>query len=112
MVICRLKKNSEFRQNDTTNNSEFHQNDTTNQTSSNQQQLATMHNSNCAVSEVGFDQGDKTVECQSRKCSSSYDSYSLEQIDSASESNQKFATEVTQPESSGHQKVHCFYFIF
>lgn len=98
MVICRLKKNSEFRQNDATN-----------RTSSSQPQLSTMHNTDCAVSEAGADQGDKTVECLSKKCSSSYDSYSIEQIDSTSESNQKFAVEVTQPESSGHEKVHFIY---
>lgn len=101
MVICRVKKNSDFRQNDTTN-----------RTSSSQQQLSTMHNNNCAVSDVGGDQGDKTVECQSKKCSSSNDSYSIEQIDSASESNKKFTAEVTQPESSGHQKVHYFYALY
>ncbi|KAH7541777.1 NAC domain-containing protein 40 [Ziziphus jujuba] len=93
MVICRLRKNSEFRQNDTTNLA-----------SSSQQQLSPRQNSNCAVSGVGIEQGDKTVEDHSKKCSSSYDSYSIEQIDSASESNQKCTTEVTQPESSGHQK--------
>lgn len=98
MVICRLKKNSEFRQNDATN-----------RTSSSQPQLSTMQNTNCAVSEAGVDQGDKMVECPSKKCSSSYDSYSIEQIDSASESNQKCTAEVTQPESSGHEKVHFIY---
>lgn len=95
MVICRLRKNSEFRPSDITN-----------QASSSQHQLSPTQNCNCAVSDVGIEQGDKTVEGCSKKCStSSYESYSIEQIDSASESNKKFTTEVTQPESSGHQKV-------
>ncbi|PON65233.1 NAC domain containing protein [Trema orientale] len=93
MVVCRLRKNSEFRLNDSMNRA-----------SSGQRPLSTMPNSNCAISEAGTDQADKAVECCSKKCSSSYDSYSIEQIDSASESNQKLTSEVTQPECSGHQK--------
>ncbi|XP_024025054.1 NAC domain-containing protein 60 [Morus notabilis] len=92
MVVCRLRKNSEFRLNDS------------NRASSSQRPLSTMHNSNCAASEVGTEPGDKANECCSKKCSSSYDSYSIEQIDSASESSQKLASEVTQPECSGQQK--------
>lgn len=97
MVVCRIRKNSEF-----------HLNDNTNRASSSQRPLSTMPNSNCAVSEAGTDQAEKAVECCSKKCSSSYDSYSIEQIDSASESNQKLTSEVTQPECSGHQKVSLF----
>ncbi|XP_062082591.1 NAC domain-containing protein 40-like [Humulus lupulus] len=94
MVVCRLRKNSDFRLNDSTN-----------QASSTQAPIATVPNSNCAVSDAGADQADKAVECCSKK-SSSYDSYSIEQTDSATESNQKLTSEDTQPECSGHQKDH------
>ncbi|XP_021808537.1 NAC domain-containing protein 40-like [Prunus avium] len=91
IVVCRLRKNSDFRLNDTTNGG-----------SSSRSPLSTVHNSENAVSEVGIDH-DKPVECYSKKSTSSHDSHSTEQIDSASESNQKQTTEVTQAESSGHQ---------
>ncbi|KAL5574942.1 hypothetical protein UlMin_016641 [Ulmus minor] len=93
MVVCRLRKNGDF-----------HLNNSRNRASTSLGQPSTMLNSNCAVSAVGTDQGEKAVECCSKKCSTSYDSYSAEQIDSASESNQKLTPEVTQPECSGHQK--------
>lgn len=109
IVVCRLRKNSDFRLNDTTNGG-----------SSSRRPLSTVHNSENAVSEVGIIDHDKPVECYSKKSTSSHDSHSTEQIDSASESNQKQTTEVTQTESSGHQKVgsSClsyhsfFYFLF
>ena len=101
MVICRLRKNSEFRLNDSSNRASL-----------SQKPLSTTPNSDCAVSEAGTDQVDKAVECCSKKCSSSYDSYSIEQIDSGSESNQKVTSEVTQPECSGQQKVGFFIFLF
>ncbi|VVA33864.1 Hypothetical predicted protein [Prunus dulcis] len=93
IVVCRLRKNSDFRLNDTTNGG-----------SSSRNPLSTVHNSENAVSEVGIIDHDKPVECYSKKSTSSHDSHSTEQIDSASESNQKQTTEVTQTESSGHQK--------
>lgn len=97
MVVCRLRKNSDFRLNDTTNRG-----------SSSQSPLSTMQKSENAITEVGIDQGDKATECYSKKSTSSYDSHSIEQIDSASDSYQKPTTDVTQIESSGHQMVSLF----
>uniref|UniRef100_A0A803PXP8 NAC domain-containing protein n=1 Tax=Cannabis sativa TaxID=3483 RepID=A0A803PXP8_CANSA len=90
MVVCRLRKNVDFRLNDSTN-----------QASTTQTPLPTVPDNNCAVSEAGADQAEKAGECCSKK-SSSYDSYSVEQTDSATESNQKFTLE--EPECSGHRK--------
>ncbi|KAK9279219.1 hypothetical protein L1049_012897 [Liquidambar formosana] len=97
LVVCRLKKNSEFRLNETPNWG-----------SPTRRHSSTLNNSNHAVSEVGIDQtgvaaGHKAAECSSKKCTSSYDSHSIEQIDSASESSMKLTNEVLQPGSS-HQK--------
>lgn len=96
MVVCRLRKNSDFRLNDTKNRG-----------SSSQSPLSTMQKSENAISKVGIDQGEKATECYSKKSTSSYDSHSMEQIDSASDSFQKPTTEVTQIESSGHQMDSC-----
>ncbi|KAM1149832.1 hypothetical protein ACFX15_029436 [Malus domestica] len=93
MVVCRLRKNSEF-----------HLNDTTNRGSSSRGPLSTMHKGESAVSEIGNDQGDKAVECSSKKSTSSHDSQSIEQIDSASDSYQKLVTDAMQADSTGHQK--------
>ncbi|XP_068311790.1 NAC domain-containing protein 89-like [Pyrus communis] len=93
MVVCRLRKNSEFRLNDTTNRG-----------SSSRSPLPTMHKGESAVSEIGNDQGDKAVECSSKKSTSSHDSQSIEQIDSASDTYQKLVTDATQADSTGHQK--------
>nr|XP_011459419.1 PREDICTED: NAC domain-containing protein 89 isoform X2 [Fragaria vesca subsp. vesca] len=96
IVVCRLRKNSEFRLNDTTNRG-----------SSSQSPLSAQHNSENVVSEIGTDQGEKAIDCNSKKSTSSYDSHSIEQMDSASDSYQKLTPEVTQMESSEHQKVKC-----
>ncbi|CAN6692067.1 unnamed protein product [Malus baccata var. baccata] len=93
MVVCRLRKNSEFRLNDTTNGG-----------SSSRTPLSTMQNDGSAVSEIGNDQGDKAVECNSKKSTSSHDSHSIEQIDSASDSYPKPVTDAMQTDSNGHQK--------
>ena len=97
MVVCRLRKNSEF-----------HLNDTTNRGSSSQSPLSAQHNSENVVSEIGIDQGEKAIDCNSKKSTRSYDSHSIEQMDSASDSYQQLTPEVTQMESSGHQKVGLF----
>ncbi|KAL9416564.1 hypothetical protein AB3S75_039705 [Citrus x aurantiifolia] len=94
LVVCRLRKNSDFRLNKTSTRASQHRR---------------VHNSNCAVSEGGTDQtgmseGDKAVECSSKKCSSSHDSYSIEQTDSASEAEEKLLDDVNPTESSSHQK--------
>ena len=96
MVVCRLRKNSEFRLNE---------NDTTNRGSSSQSPSSTMQNSENVIFEVGTNQGEKATECNSKKSTSSYDSHSIEQMDSASDSYQKLTPEMTQIESSGRLKV-------
>ncbi|XVF46969.1 hypothetical protein PTKIN_Ptkin03bG0071200 [Pterospermum kingtungense] len=93
LVVCRLRKNSEFRLNNSSN-----------QAPRNQQQLST-HDSNHATSDgvtdlTGTSEGDKAVEFYSKKATSSYDSHSIEQIDSASESEQKLSNDVGPTESS------------
>ena len=50
-------------------------------------------------------EGDKAVEFYSKKTTSSYDSHSIEQIDSASDSQQKLSNDVGPTESSTPQKV-------
>lgn len=101
LVVCRLRKNNEFRLNDAAN-----------QGSPSQRHLAITNNNNNSTSEVGIDHagisdGDRAVECSSKKCSSSHGSYSIEQIDSESDSDQRPTNEVSQPKSSSHQKV-CY----
>lgn len=51
---------------------------------------------------VGTSGGDKLPESSQKKCTSSHDSHSVEQMDSASESDRKFRGEIIQPESSSH----------
>ena len=83
LVICRLKKNTEFRLGDSSNRA-----------SSSQRHPVNSHESGCAISEGGIDQRDaceqdKEVGCSSKRDSSSYGSPSMEQIDSVSEPNQR-----------------------
>ncbi|CAL0332150.1 unnamed protein product [Lupinus luteus] len=85
LVICRLKRNTEFRSSDAQNRA-----------SSSQMQLVNSHESD------GVDQRDGV--CQEDKEGSSYGSLSTEQIDSVSESNQRLANETAFTESSGHAK--------
>ncbi|MBA0713015.1 hypothetical protein Golax_012075 [Gossypium laxum] len=98
LVVCRLKKNSEFRLN---NNS--------NRVARNHRELSIVHDSNHATSDGGTDltgisEGDKAIEFYSKKATSSNDSHSIEQIDSASESEQKLSNEVAPTESSTLKK--------
>ncbi|KAK4286314.1 hypothetical protein QN277_002885 [Acacia crassicarpa] len=99
LVVCRLKRNTEFRHNDASNRA-----------SSSQQQAVNSHESNCAVSEAeiderGVSERDKGVGCSSKRSSCSYDSPSVEQIDSACESNQRTVNyDAAVAESSSHQK--------
>ncbi|KAG8495136.1 hypothetical protein CXB51_013191 [Gossypium anomalum] len=95
LVVCRLRKNSEFRLNNTSSRAPR-----------NAPQLSPMHDSNCATSNGGADQtgtykGDKAY---LKKGTSSYDSHSIEQFDSASESEQKLSNEVGPTDSSTPQK--------
>ncbi|KAL2331906.1 hypothetical protein Fmac_019487 [Flemingia macrophylla] len=96
LVICRLKKNTEFRLNDSSNRA-----------SSSQRHPVNSHESGCAISEGGIDQRgvfeqDKEVGCSSKRSSSSYGS--MDQIDSVSESNLRPANEATLTESSNQPK--------
>ncbi|TYG67564.1 hypothetical protein ES288_D05G085900v1 [Gossypium darwinii] len=95
LVVCRLRKNSEFRLNNTSGRAPR-----------NAPQLSPIHDSNCATSNGGADQtgtykGDKAY---LKKGTSSYDSHSIEQFDSASESEQKLSNEVGATDSSTPQK--------
>ncbi|KAI4322456.1 hypothetical protein L6164_022149 [Bauhinia variegata] len=99
LVVCRLKRNTEFRLNDASNRA-----------SSIQGQAGTSHESNCAISDTGTDQlgvsEHKAAECSSKRSNSSYDSPSVEQIDSATESNRR-SSPTNDPnitESTSHQK--------
>ncbi|TKY48668.1 NAC domain-containing protein 40 [Spatholobus suberectus] len=93
LVICRLKRNTQFRLSDTSNRA------------SSSQRVDNSHESGCAISDGGIDQRgvceqDKEVGCSSKRSSSSYGSPSMEQIDCVSESNPRPATEATLTESS------------
>ncbi|XWS52811.1 hypothetical protein CRYUN_Cryun11dG0104100 [Craigia yunnanensis] len=98
LVVCRLRRNTEFRLNNTSNRA-----------SRNQRQLSTMHDSNHATSDgvtdqTGMSERDKAVEFYSKKATSSYESHSTEQTDSASESELKLSNDVGPTESSTPQK--------
>ncbi|QCE09486.1 hypothetical protein DEO72_LG10g706 [Vigna unguiculata] len=99
LVICRLKRNTEFRLSDHSNRA-----------SSSQRHPVNSHESGCAISEGGgIDQRDvceqdKEVGCSSKRSSSSYGSPSNEQIDSVSESNHRPVNEATLTESSDQAK--------
>lgn len=102
LVVCRLRKNCDFRLNNTPN-----------QASGSRR----MPHNNCTMSEGGTDvtgmsEGDKAVESCSKKCSSSHDSYSIEQTDSANEAEQKLLDDVNLTASSSHQKVGFFLLLF
>ncbi|KAG5140897.1 hypothetical protein JHK84_034665 [Glycine max] len=84
LVICRLKKNTEFRLGDSSNRA-----------SSSQRHPVNSHESGCAISEGG---------CSSKRDSCSYGSPSMEQIDSVSEPNQRPVSEATLAVSSGQPK--------
>ncbi|KAL9235420.1 hypothetical protein vseg_010179 [Gypsophila vaccaria] len=59
-------------------------------------------NSGCCLEPVGMTAGNKMDESSLKKSSSSHDSYSVEQTDSAYQSDGKFKDEILQPESSSH----------
>ena len=96
MVVCRLKRNAEFRLNDGQIRA-----------SSSQRQEPNSHESRCNISETGMEmdavEQDKGVGCStSKRSNSSYGSPSLMEQTDSSESNQRL---ITYAESSGHQKV-------
>lgn len=94
LVVCRLRKNAEFRPSDTSNQGDV-----------NGRHLSTTHNSSNAVSDGGIDQGGVPASEKAAECSKSYESYSIEQLSSASESELKLSNDVALAESSSHQKV-------
>ncbi|KAK8550774.1 hypothetical protein V6N13_119276 [Hibiscus sabdariffa] len=92
LVVCRLRKNSEFRLNNTTSRAP--------------RTPPVMHDSNRAISDgatehTGTSEPDKGY---LKKGTSSYDSQSIEQFDSASESEQKHSNDVGPTESSTPHK--------
>ncbi|XP_030956589.1 NAC domain-containing protein 60-like [Quercus lobata] len=93
LVICRLRKNSEFRLNDSSNRAS-------------PSQRITIPTGNGAVSEVGIDQTGLSE--GDRAAGSFSDSYSIDQIDSTSESEPRLSTEVTLTETSSQQKETDF----
>ncbi|KAH7862618.1 hypothetical protein Vadar_007279 [Vaccinium darrowii] len=98
MVVCRLRKNTDFRINDSPR-----------QGSSSQRQLSTENSSNATLSEVGVEQlgileRAKVVESCSKEGSGSYNSHSAEQqIDPGFESDWELANEFSHLGSSSHQ---------
>ncbi|KAG5239330.1 NAC domain-containing protein [Salix suchowensis] len=93
LVVCRLRKNAEFRPSDTSNRG-----------SVNETHLSTTHSSGDAVSDGGIGQGGVPSQEKAAECSKSYDSCSIEQLSSASESEQKLSNDAALAESSSHQK--------
>ncbi|KAH9621380.1 hypothetical protein KSS87_002030, partial [Heliosperma pusillum] len=61
-------------------------------------------NSGCGVEPLGTTAGNKAAESSLKKSTSSHDSHSVEQMDSASQSDWKIKEEILQPESSSHAK--------
>ncbi|KDP32250.1 hypothetical protein JCGZ_14878 [Jatropha curcas] len=88
LVVCRLRRNIDFRPNDSSN-----------RTSLNMRHLSI---SEAGTDRPGTSEGEKAAE-SSRKYSSSHDSHSVEQFDSASESEQKHSSETLLAESSSQQ---------
>jgi hypothetical protein len=129
LVVCRLKRNTEFRVNDVSNRASSsqinpvhsHESDCAGQinpVNSHESDCAgqinpvNSHESDCAISEGGTDhrergvcEQEKEVDGSSKRGSSSYGSASMEQIDSVSESNQRPANDGFLTDSSGQLKV-------
>ncbi|GFZ07281.1 NAC domain containing protein 89 [Actinidia rufa] len=105
LVVCRLRKNTEFRLNDSPR-----------QGSSSLRPLSTEDSINFTLSEVAVEQlglleGAKAVESCSKECSSSHNSHSVEQQIDESESNLKLAIELSQLCSSscrGFDDEECY----
>ncbi|KAE8705793.1 NAC domain-containing protein 89 [Hibiscus syriacus] len=94
LVVCRLRKNGEFRLNNNSNRGP--------------RNLSIIHDGNHATSDGGTDltalcEGNKAAEFYSKKTTSSNDSHSIEQIDLASDSDQKLSNDVGPTESSTYK---------
>ncbi|CAI9785848.1 unnamed protein product [Fraxinus pennsylvanica] len=95
MVVCRLRKNSEFHINDNPGGHSLVQSD-----------LSPANNSATALSGVeqsGMVEGTKAGDHRSKESGSSYNTHSVEQIDSGSESDEK-VTEFDQLNFSSNEK--------
>ncbi|KAE8656732.1 NAC domain-containing protein 74, putative isoform 2 [Hibiscus syriacus] len=90
LVVCRLRKNNEVRLNNTSNRTP-----------------PFMHDSNCATLDAATDHtGTSELDkANLKKGTISYDSHSIGQLDSASESEQKHSNDVGPTESSTPQKI-------
>ncbi|KAF9676352.1 hypothetical protein SADUNF_Sadunf09G0129700 [Salix dunnii] len=93
LVVCRLRKNAEFRPSDPSN-----------QGSVNERHLSTTHSSGDAVSDGGIDQGGVPSREKAAECSKGYGSCSTEQLSSASESELKLSNDADLAGSSSHKK--------
>ncbi|KAJ8750270.1 hypothetical protein K2173_014185 [Erythroxylum novogranatense] len=96
MVVCRLRRNVEFRSNDTPSRASLNESPLSNAQSSGNAA------SESVIDRTGVSEGEK-AEC-SKKCSSGNDSFSIEQLDPASECEQKQSDGITLAESSILQK--------
>ncbi|CAK9171443.1 unnamed protein product [Ilex paraguariensis] len=97
LVVCRLRKNIKF-----------HLSDTPRKGSLNRRHLSTGNDFNFASAAVNNEQmtgfeGSKAVDCCLKECSTSYNSLSVGQVDSGSESEQRLTNEFSQHDSSSHQ---------
>lgn len=92
MVICRLRKNSEFHLNDTPRNQR------------NQLVATDSATAMSGAGQLGSLELVEVADCCSKEGSSSFHSLSVEQIDSGSDS-EKPTKEFSQHNSSGHFKV-------
>ncbi|XP_019197807.1 PREDICTED: NAC domain-containing protein 60-like isoform X2 [Ipomoea nil] len=92
MVVCRLRKNNEFHLNEAPRN-----------------QMNDSNANNCMTALSGADPagssgGVNAGESCSKECSSSFNSHSVEQIDSGSDSDEKLVNEISLHHPPGHQK--------
>ncbi|XP_044483511.1 NAC domain-containing protein 40-like [Mangifera indica] len=93
LVVCRLRKNSDF-----------HLNNTPNQASRTRRNPHSICTASGGTEVTETSEGDKGVESCSKKCSSSHDSYSIEQTNSINVAELKLVDDVNLTASSSHQK--------
>lgn len=101
LVVCRLRKNSDF-----------HLNNTPNQASRTRRNPHSICTASGGTEVTETSEGDKGVESCSKKCSSSHDSFSIEQTNSINEAELKLVGDVNLTASSSHQKVGFFFHFF
>ncbi|KAL3518595.1 hypothetical protein ACH5RR_021184 [Cinchona calisaya] len=96
MVVCRLRKNSDF-----------HLDNTQRKKSQERRNPSTVNNnanSSSGIEQNGVSDGAVVADCRSKECSSSYNSPSVEQIESGFEYDDKVPDELSPHASSSHQK--------